>query len=137
VYYCLRSPYPIIASGHFSGDQVIHGGPWSSVGQNAGSKFEQRIPIPSYLVAIASGDITSQPIGPRSVVVTSPDQVARCKWELENDMEKFLEAAESIVFKYQWGTYNVLVLPASFPYGGMENPIYTFATPTIISGDSK
>ena len=137
MYYCLRSPYPIIASGHFSGDQAIHGGPWASVGQNEGSKFEQRIPIPSYLIAIASGDITSQPIGPRSVVVTSPDEIEKCKWELENDMEKFLEAAESIVFKYQWGTYNVLILPASFPYGGMENPIYTFATPTIVSGDSE
>jgi leukotriene-A4 hydrolase len=137
VYYCLRSPYPIIASGHFSGDTVLHGGPWNSVGHYPGSKFEQRIPIPSYLIAIASGDITSQPIGPRSVVVTSPDEIAKCKWELENDMEKFLEAAESIVFKYQWGTYNVLVLPPSFPYGGMENPIYTFATPTIISGDRQ
>jgi leukotriene-A4 hydrolase len=69
-------------------------------------------------------------------VWTGPDEVKQCQWELEADMEKFLEAAESIVFRYQWGTYNVLILPNSFPYGGMENPIFTFATPTIISKDS-
>jgi leukotriene-A4 hydrolase len=128
VYYCLRSPYPIIASGHFAGGTALHAGPWSAVGQNPGSKFEQRIPIPSYLIAIASGDITSQPIGPRSMVVTSPDEVEKCKQELESDMEKFLEAAESIVFKYQWGTYNVLILPASFPYGGKKQPPRTISS---------
>lgn len=60
-----------------------------------------------------------------------------CKTELEGDMEKFLEAAESLIYPYPWTTYNVLILPPSFPYGGMENPTHTFATPTIISGDKS
>jgi leukotriene-A4 hydrolase len=62
--------------------------------------------------------LRSAGIGPRSTVWTGPDEIYGCKWELERDMEKFLEAAESIIFQYQWGTYNVLVLPNSFPYGG-------------------
>lgn len=99
--------------------------------------FKQQIPIPSYLFAIASGDLASASIGPRSTIWTGPEELIGCKWELENDMEKFLEAAEKIVYEYAWTTYNVLVLPNSFPYGGMENPIYTFATPTIISGDKQ
>jgi leukotriene-A4 hydrolase len=77
-------------------------------------EFEQRIPIPSYLFAIASGDLSSAKIGPRSTVWTGPEEVKQCQWEMEQDMERFLEAAESIVFRYQWGTYNVLVLPNSF-----------------------
>ena len=159
VSYQFKSPLPVVAS-----DNKVTHGPLETTGTPLGDgisqyNFEQIIPIPSYLVAVASGDLKSASIGPRSEVVSGPEEVAQCKWELENDMEKFLEAAESIVFKYQWGTYNVLVLPSSFPYGGknrdvdcgqpaiscmalltlvnagMENPIYTFATPTIISKD--
>ena len=73
------------------------------------------------------------PIGPRSVVATSPDELAGCRWELENDTETFITTIEKIVYPYVWGEYNVLILPPSFPYGGMENPIFTFATPSIIS----
>lgn len=132
----IRSPLPVLASGLPTGKKDIQTG-------NDGASdtflytFKQDIPIPSYLFAIASGDVKSAPIGPRSTVWTGPEEIQSCKWELEHDMEKFLEAAEKIVFPYEWTTYNVLVLPSSFPYGGMENPIYTFATPTIISGDSK
>ncbi|KAB8349807.1 hypothetical protein FH972_023820 [Carpinus fangiana] len=99
--------------------------------------FHQKVPIPSYLFAIASGDIVSSDIGPRSKVWTGPQELKGCTWELSNDTEGFIEVAEKIVYEYAWGTYNVLVLPPSFPYGGMENPIYTFATPTIISGDRQ
>lgn len=86
-------------------------------------------------------------------MATGPEEIQASKWELEEDTEKFIQAAEvsidmssfrtftehraqHIVFPYPWTTYNVLVLPASFPYGGMENPVFTFATPTIISGVS-
>lgn len=100
-------------------------------------EFQQEIPIPSYLFAIASGDLTSLPIGPRSKVYSEPPNIDACQYEFEADTEKFLEAAESIVFPYEWKTYNVLVLPPSFPYGGMENPNITFATPTLISGDRQ
>ncbi|KAI1341392.1 peptidase family M1-domain-containing protein [Xylariaceae sp. FL0016] len=100
-------------------------------------RFEQKVPIPSYLFALASGDLATARIGKRSVVATGPEALEGAKWELEDDMDKFIDVAEKLVFDYQWGEYNVLVLPPSFAYGGMENPIFTFATPTIISGDRQ
>jgi leukotriene-A4 hydrolase len=127
----LTSTLPVVASGVPVGDHE------ATAGAEKLYKFEQKVPIPSYLFAVASGDIVTAPIGPRSVVATSPNELEGCKWELERDMEKFMEVAEKLVFPYKWGAYNVLVLPPSFPYGGMENPIYTFATPTIISGDRQ
>lgn len=99
--------------------------------------FEQEIPIPSYLFAIASGDIASAPIGPRSHIYSEPSMLKACQYEFEADTEKFIEAAEKIVFPYEWKTYDVLILPPSFPYGGMENPNITFGTPTLISGDRQ
>lgn len=125
----ITSPLPVVASGipvsetQGDGEKVF--------------RFEQKVPIPSYLFALASGDLESAPIGKRSVVATGPEALAEAKWELEGDMDKFLDVAEKLVFDYQWGQYNVLVLPPSFSYGGMENPIFTFATPTIISGDRQ
>ncbi|KAK8124565.1 Leucine aminopeptidase 2 [Apiospora kogelbergensis] len=100
-------------------------------------RFEQKVPIPSYLFAIASGDLATAPIGKRSVVAAGPEAIKAAQWELEDDMDKFLDVAQNLIFDYQWGEYNVLVLPPSFAYGGMENPIFTFATPTIISGDRQ
>ncbi|KAI1331836.1 leukotriene A-4 hydrolase [Xylariaceae sp. FL0255] len=126
----ITSPLPVVASGV----------PLPSDGGEEKKKvfrFEQKVPIPSYLFAVASGDLESAPIGKRSVVVTGPEALKESQWEMEHDMDKFLEAAEKIVFDYQWGQYNVLVLPPSFAYGGMENPIFTFATPTIVSGDRQ
>jgi leukotriene-A4 hydrolase len=121
VYYCLRSPLTVVASGHFSGESALHGGPWGAVGKNPGYKFEQRIPIPSYLIAIASGDMAQATIGPRSAVWTGPEELDACKWELSG-VEDFIKAAEKITgVSYVWGTYNVLVLPNSFPYGGRSS----------------
>lgn len=74
--------------------------------------------MPSYLFALASGDIATAAIGARSTVAAGPEELRACKWELEGDMERFLEAAEGIVYEYAWTQYNVLVLPPSFPYGG-------------------
>jgi leukotriene-A4 hydrolase len=74
--------------------------------------------MPSYLFAIASGDIKSADIGPRSTVWAGPEELEGAEWELEEDTETFIKAAEKIVYDYAWGTYNVLVLPPSFPYGG-------------------
>ncbi|KAI9719930.1 MAG: hypothetical protein M1828_005968 [Chrysothrix sp. TS-e1954] len=99
--------------------------------------FTQNVPIPAYLFALASGDIVEAPIGPRSVVATSPDQLKACVWEFEKDTENYIKNAEELVFPYEWGTYNLLILPPSFPYGGMENPVYTFATPTAVSSDRE
>ncbi|KAK5987196.1 Leucine aminopeptidase 2 [Cladobotryum mycophilum] len=125
------STLPVVASGLPVGDHT------PTPGEEKVYQFEQKVPIPSYLFAVASGDLATASIGTRSQVVTGPNELKDCQWELERDMEKFLEVAESLVLPYQWGEYNVLVLPPSFPYGGMENPIYTFATPTIISGDRQ
>ncbi|TEY49950.1 hypothetical protein BOTCAL_0281g00080 [Botryotinia calthae] len=132
----IRSPLPVLASGLPRGaDSFVHG-------ENGESgtllySFYQEIPMPSYLFALASGDIATASIGPRSLVSTGPEELIGAKWELERDTEKFIETIEKIVYPYEWTQYNVLVLPPSFPYGGMENPVFTFATPTIISGDRE
>lgn len=99
--------------------------------------FEQGVPIPSYLVSIASGEIVDAEIGPRSKVYSEPSFIDACKWEFENDTEKFIRTAENIVFPYEWIDYDVLILPSSMPFGGMEHPNCTFATPTLISGDRE
>jgi len=133
----IRSPLPVVASGLPTGSHDYHP---PKKGDETGTllyTFKQAVPIPSYLFALASGDLAFASIGDRSTVVTSPDQLTSCQWELEESMSAFLEAAEKIVYPYAWTTYNVLVLPPSFPYGGMENPVFTFATPTIISGDRQ
>ncbi|KIW64892.1 leukotriene A-4 hydrolase/aminopeptidase [Phialophora macrospora] len=130
--FTFTSPLPVIASGIGAKENPASAGSTSQV-----YKFHQKVPIPAYLFAMASGDIATAKVGPRSVVATGPDELQDCKWELEEDTEKFLKAGESLVYPYAWGEYNVLVLPPSFPYGGMENPVFTFATPTIISGDRQ
>lgn len=136
----IASPHPVVASGLAVKEGEAKDADTETPPMVAGDKlyrFEQTVPMPAYLFALASGDIATAPIGPRSVVATSPDQVRACQWELEQDMPHYLEVIEKLVFPYQWGEYNVLVLPPSFPYGGMENPVFTFATPTIISGDRQ
>ncbi|KAK4104665.1 leukotriene A-4 hydrol [Parathielavia hyrcaniae] len=127
----IQSPHVVVASGVPLPDAP------EEAGQEKIYKFQQKVPIPSYLFALASGDIVSAPIGKRSSVATGPNELKASQWELQDDMDKFLNAAEKLVFPYRWGEYNVLILPPSFPYGGMENPIFTFATPTIISGDRQ
>ncbi len=97
-------------------------------------EFQMKQPIPIYLMALAVGDLKFEAIGERTGVYSEPDMVAACADELQ-DMEKMLLAAEKLYGKYQWERYDVIVLPPSFPFGGMENPRLTFATPTIIAGD--
>ncbi|MES2404445.1 MAG: M1 family metallopeptidase [Pseudomonadota bacterium] len=98
--------------------------------------FEQTHPIPSYLMAIASGDIDVRETGPRSAVYAEPSVAAKAAHEFE-DTEKMIETTEKLYGPYRWGRYDILVLPPSFPFGGMENPNMTFATPTIIVGDKS
>ncbi|GAB7348337.1 hypothetical protein MBLNU459_g6311t1 [Dothideomycetes sp. NU459] len=131
----IRSPLPVLASGLPTGAKDFLPGKDGASGTLLYT-FNQQIPMPSYLFALASGDLASANVGPRSQVWTGPEELVGSQWELEST-EKFIQAAEKIVYPYAWTTYNVLVLPPSFPYGGMENPIFTFATPTIISGDRE
>ncbi|MDN5863833.1 MAG: M1 family metallopeptidase [Gammaproteobacteria bacterium] len=99
-------------------------------------RFEQPHPIPSYLMAIAAGDIDVIETGPRTAVYAEPSVVKKAAHEFE-DTEQMIETAESLYGPYRWGRYDILVLPPSFPYGGMENPNMTFATPTAIVGDKS
>jgi leukotriene-A4 hydrolase len=98
--------------------------------------FRMHHPVPAYLVAVAVGEIRCQPIGPRTAVYAEPAVVSGASAEFE-DMERMVETVESLYGPYRWDRYDVLVLPPSFPFGGMENPMLTFATPTILAGDKS
>jgi leukotriene-A4 hydrolase len=99
-------------------------------------RFQMQQPIPSYLLAIAVGDLVFRPISARAGVWAEPAMVDRAAHEFE-DTEKMIVTAEKLYGAYRWGRYDILVLPPSFPFGGMENPRLTFATPTIIVGDKS
>lgn len=96
--------------------------------------FTMKQPIPAYLIALSVGDIQFQPIGKRTGVYAEPATLPKAAYELA-EMEKMLEAAEKLYGAYAWERYDLIVLPPSFPFGGMENPRLTFATPTILAGD--
>ena len=98
--------------------------------------FTMKQPIPSYLLAIAVGDIAVKETGPRTAIYAEPSVVDKAAREFE-DTEKMIATAEKIYGPYRWDRYDVLVLPASFPFGGMENPRLTFATPTVLAGDKS
>ena len=96
--------------------------------------FTMDKPIPSYLIALAVGDLAFKATGTRTGVYAERGVVDTAAWELA-DTEKMVEAAEKLYGPYRWGRYDVIILPPSFPFGGMENPRLTFATPTILAGD--
>lgn len=97
-------------------------------------RFEMPQPIPSYLIALAVGDLGFRTLGPRTGVYAEPSVVAKAASEFV-DTEAMIKAVEARYGPYRWGRYDLLVLPPSFPFGGMENPKLTFATPTILAGD--
>jgi leukotriene-A4 hydrolase len=97
-------------------------------------RFRMDKPVPPYLIAMAVGDLAFKETGPRSGVWAEPSQLAAAAHEV-GDVEKMIDAAQALYGPYRWGRYDMLVLPPSFPFGGMENPTLTFLTPTIITGD--
>lgn len=97
-------------------------------------RFSMPQPIPSYLLALAVGDLAFRPLSERAGVYAEPAVVEAAAWELA-ETEEMIVAAEALYGPYRWGRYDLLVLPPSFPFGGMENPRLTFATPTILAGD--
>ena len=97
-------------------------------------RFRLDQPVPPYLIALACGELEFRALSERCGVWAEPSVVARAHAEL-GDTENMVQAAEKLFGPYRWGRYDVLVLPPSFPYGGMENPTLTFATPTILAGD--
>jgi len=99
-------------------------------------KFEQKMRIPAYLLAIAIGNLKGIKIGPRSTVWSEPEVVDKAAAEFTST-EDFIKIGEDYISPYVWGVYDLLVLPPSFPFGGMENPCLTFVTPTIVVGDKS
>jgi aminopeptidase N len=98
--------------------------------------FKMPQPIPSYLLAIAAGDLVFQAIDERAGVWAEPAMAPKAAEEFA-DTGKMIDATEAMYGPYRWDRYDILVLPPSFPYGGMENPRLTFATPTVIVGDKS
>ncbi|KAI5708917.1 hypothetical protein M8J76_006230 [Diaphorina citri] len=98
--------------------------------------FYQPIKVPSYLVAIVVGNLASYKISERCSVWSEPELVKEAADEF-NETEKFLSTAEEICGTYVWGVYDLVMLPPSFPFGGMENPCLTFVTPTLLAGDGS
>lgn len=96
--------------------------------------FRMDHPVAPYLIALAAGNIEFRELGPRTGVWTEPETMPAAHAELA-DTEAMVTAAEGLFGEYRWGRYDMIVLPPSFPYGGMENPVMTFLTPTFIAGD--
>lgn len=128
----VKCPYSFLATSPHP--CTMSGIPIKSTAQNT-YKFVQSIPICSYLVSITSGNLESLPIGPRSSVFSEKPMLEAARWEFEHDMENFIQVAEKLIFSYEWGSYNPLILPSNFPYGGMEIPVFTQLTPTLICKD--
>lgn len=98
--------------------------------------FDMPQPIPSYLIAIAAGDLTFKAIGNRTGVYAEPALLEPSVKEFE-DTQAMLEVTEKMYGEYRWERYDLLILPPSFPFGGMENPRLSFITPTVIAGDKS
>lgn len=98
--------------------------------------YENTIKMPSYLIALAVGDLEYRSLGDRVGVITEPSQMDRVADELDS-LQTLLDKTEEYLTPYIWGNYSILILPPSFPFGGMENPLLTFASPTIIAGDKS
>jgi leukotriene-A4 hydrolase len=101
-----------------------------------GYRFNMPQAIPSYLLAIAAGDLAFKSMGPRTGVYTEPGRLEAAAAEFA-DTEAMIDATEKLYGPYRWGRYDLLILPPSFPFGGMENPRLSFITPTVIAGDKS
>ncbi|MFM7681560.1 MAG: M1 family metallopeptidase, partial [Bacteroidota bacterium] len=99
-------------------------------------EFSMNKAIPSYLISLAVGDLVYHPFSKNSGVYCEPQLLKASSYEFI-DLPKMIAAAEKLYGKYQWEQYDLLVLPYSFPFGGMENPMLTFVNPTIIAGDKS
>ncbi len=106
----------------------------TETGDLATHRFEMPQPIPPYLFAFAVGDLVSRELSPRSRVWAEPAVVEAAAYEFAG-VEHMMTAAEALFGPYDWERFDILTMPPSFPYGGMENPRLTFLTPTLLAGD--
>ncbi|CAK7310951.1 Aminopeptidase B [Vulpes lagopus] len=113
---------------------VMSASTWEKRGPNK-FFFQMCQPIPSYLIALAIGDLVSAEVGPRSRVWAEPCLIDAAKEEYSGVIEEFLATGEKLFGPYVWGRYDLLFMPPSFPFGGMENPCLTFVTPCLLAGD--
>ncbi|EFB26777.1 hypothetical protein PANDA_002554, partial [Ailuropoda melanoleuca] len=113
---------------------VMSANTWEKRGPNK-FFFQMCHPIPSYLIALAVGDLVSAEVGPRSRVWAEPCLIGAAKEEYNGVVEEFLATGEKLFGPYVWGRYDLLFMPPSFPFGGMENPCLTFVTPCLLVGD--
>ena len=97
-------------------------------------KFKMNQAVPAYLMALGVGDLVFESLGEQTGVYAEPSVIKKASYEF-SETQKMLEIAEMMYGKYAWDRYDMLVLPPSFPFGGMENPRLTFVTPTILAGD--
>lgn len=97
--------------------------------------FRQPVSVPTYLIAIVGGTLSFRSLAPRVGVWAEPTMIDRAEWEFKEDANRFLIAAEDTISPYSWSRYDCVVLPPSFPYGGMENANLTTLTPSLIAGD--
>jgi leukotriene-A4 hydrolase len=123
----IRTPADLVAV--MSAARV--GDPGASPGE---FRFEMKQPIPSYLIALAVGDLRFQALGERTGVWTEPSRLAAAAREF-GDLSRMLEAGERMAGPYRWERYDLLVMPRAFAYGGMENPRLSFISPSTVAGD--
>jgi leukotriene A-4 hydrolase/aminopeptidase len=97
-------------------------------------RFHMPQPIPTYLLALAVGNLDKRDLGQRSCVYAEPETVEAAAWEFA-EVDGMLASAEKLFGPYEWDRFDLLIMPPAFPYGGMENPRLTFLTPTLIAGD--
>lgn len=104
------------------------------IAENGEYFFSMKQPIPAYLLSIAVGNIIFRPLSERCGIYAEPTIIDEALWEF-SETEQMIKAAEELFGIYRWGRYDMLVMPPSFPYGGMQNPRISFISPTIISKD--
>ncbi len=97
-------------------------------------RFEMQQPIPAYLIALAIGDLKFQSLGDRVGVWTEPSRLAAAANEFA-DLPRMVDAGEQLMGPYRWDRYDLLIMPHSFAYGGMENPRLSFISPSVVAGD--
>jgi leukotriene-A4 hydrolase len=100
-------------------------------------EFQMEQSVPPYLFAFAAGGIGFRDLGPRTrVYAEGGDKVLDEAAREFAGVEEMVKVGESLFGPYEWERFDLLVLPPSFPYGGMENPRMVFLTPTVIKGDA-